>query len=42
MCGRWPRVSSIDKPEPVPYAKGSWGPAEAAELAKPGTWYLGE
>lgn len=31
-----------DKPEPIPYAKGSWGPAEAAELAKPGAWHLGE
>jgi glucose-6-phosphate 1-dehydrogenase len=31
-----------DKPEPIPYAKGSWGPAEAAALAKPGAWHLGE
>jgi glucose-6-phosphate 1-dehydrogenase len=31
-----------DKPEPMPYAKGSWGPAAAAELAKPGTWHLGQ
>jgi glucose-6-phosphate 1-dehydrogenase len=31
-----------DKPEPAPYAKGSWGPAAAAELAKPGTWHLGQ
>jgi len=31
-----------DKPEPIPYAKGSWGPAEAAELAQPGVWYLGQ
>jgi glucose-6-phosphate 1-dehydrogenase len=31
-----------DKPEPIPYTKGSWGPAEAAELAKPGIWHLGQ
>jgi len=31
-----------DKPEPIPYAEGSWGPAAAAELAKPGTWHLGQ
>ncbi|HEX3795712.1 MAG TPA: hypothetical protein VHV57_14570 [Acidimicrobiales bacterium] len=31
-----------DKPVPVPYAKGSWGPAEAAELAAPGAWHLGQ
>ena len=31
-----------DKPEPIPYAKGSWGPAEAAELAQPGVWHLGQ
>jgi glucose-6-phosphate 1-dehydrogenase len=31
-----------EKPEPVPYAKGSWGPAEAADLIHPEKWYLGE
>jgi glucose-6-phosphate 1-dehydrogenase len=31
-----------DKPEPIPYAKGSWGPAEAADLVKPGVWHLGQ
>jgi glucose-6-phosphate 1-dehydrogenase len=31
-----------DKPEPLPYAKGSWGPAAAADLAKPARWLLGE
>jgi glucose-6-phosphate 1-dehydrogenase len=30
-----------DKPEPVPYAKGSWGPAEAAQLVAPVQWRLG-
>jgi glucose-6-phosphate 1-dehydrogenase len=32
----------VDKPEPIPYAKGSWGPAEAAALIQPETWYLGQ
>jgi glucose-6-phosphate 1-dehydrogenase len=31
-----------DKPDPSPYSKGSWGPAKAADLAKPGHWLLGE
>ena len=31
-----------DKPQPIPYARGSWGPPEAAELARPHTWVLGE
>jgi glucose-6-phosphate 1-dehydrogenase len=31
-----------DKPEPVIYPKGSWGPPEAAKLAEPGHWLLGE
>jgi glucose-6-phosphate 1-dehydrogenase len=31
-----------DKPEPLPYAKGSWGPAAATELIQPENWYLGE
>jgi len=31
-----------NKPEPVPYARGSWGPREAAELARPHPWVLGE
>jgi glucose-6-phosphate 1-dehydrogenase len=30
------------KPEPVPYAPGSWGPASAAELAAPDGWLLGQ
>ncbi len=29
-----------DKPEPIIYPKGSWGPPEATELAKPGFWQL--
>ncbi len=31
-----------DKPEPLPYARGSWGPPQAAELARPHAWVLGE
>jgi glucose-6-phosphate 1-dehydrogenase len=31
-----------DKPEPLPYAKGSWGPAEATKLAAPSGWHLGQ
>jgi glucose-6-phosphate 1-dehydrogenase len=31
-----------NKPEPVSYAPGSWGPREAAELASPYVWVLGE
>ncbi len=30
------------KPEPIPYARGSWGPRQAVELARPHTWVLGE
>jgi glucose-6-phosphate 1-dehydrogenase len=29
-----------DKPEPIAYAKGSWGPAEAATLVSPRRWIL--
>jgi glucose-6-phosphate 1-dehydrogenase len=29
-------------PEVVPYAPGSWGPAEARELIAPGRWLLGQ
>ena len=31
-----------DKPQPILYAKGSWGPPAAAELAAPNVWYLGQ
>jgi glucose-6-phosphate 1-dehydrogenase len=31
-----------NKPQPIPYARGSWGPREAAELARPDSWVLGE
>ena len=29
-----------DKPEPLPYPRGSWGPAAAEELAGPAGWLL--
>lgn len=31
-----------DKPEPVTYPRGSWGPSEAGDLAAPRRWLLGE
>jgi glucose-6-phosphate 1-dehydrogenase len=31
-----------DPPAPRPYAPGSWGPAEAIELAAPDGWLLGQ
>ncbi|MCP9272117.1 glucose-6-phosphate dehydrogenase [Mycolicibacterium arenosum] len=31
-----------DPPQPQPYPKGSWGPAEATELAGPDGWRLGD
>jgi glucose-6-phosphate 1-dehydrogenase len=31
-----------NKPEPVRYARGSWGPHEAVALASPKAWVLGE
>ncbi len=30
-----------DKPAPLPYARGSWGPKVASDLPAPGTWLLG-
>jgi glucose-6-phosphate 1-dehydrogenase len=31
-----------DRPDPVPYARGSWGPDAARRLAEPHGWVLGE
>ena len=31
-----------DPPQPQPYPKGTWGPAEATELAGPDGWRLGD
>ncbi len=30
------------RPDPLPYAPGSWGPAAAADLARPWGWLLGQ
>ncbi len=40
----WKVASEIlnDKPEPLVYAKGSWGPPEAAALIAPDHWVLGQ
>ncbi len=39
----WTTVARVlaDRPAVKPYARGSWGPAEAAELAAPDGWILG-
>ncbi len=36
----WERAAPLltDPPEPLPYARGSWGPAAADSLAGPGGW----
>lgn len=31
-----------DRPDPLPYAPGSWGPDEAAALAAPHGWFAGD
>ena len=31
-----------DKPDPIPYPKGSWGPRQAAALLAPDEWRFGE
>jgi glucose-6-phosphate 1-dehydrogenase len=38
----WERAAPLleDPPEPLPYARGSWGPEAAAELAAPAGWRL--
>jgi glucose-6-phosphate 1-dehydrogenase len=40
----WERAAPLlaDPPEPLPYAKGSWGPEKALTLPGPGGWRLGE
>jgi glucose-6-phosphate 1-dehydrogenase len=38
----WKVAAAIvgEKPEPIIYPKGSWGPKEATALAKPDFWQL--
>jgi hypothetical protein len=31
-----------DKPEPITYAPGSWGPSEADDLVAPRRWFLSQ
>jgi glucose-6-phosphate 1-dehydrogenase len=31
-----------DKPEPISYARGSWGPSEADDLVSPRRWFLSQ
>lgn len=40
----WETVAPIlaDRPDPQPYARGSWGPEAARELAAPDGWLLGD
>ncbi|MHA3701586.1 glucose-6-phosphate dehydrogenase [Jatrophihabitans sp. YIM 134969] len=40
----WDAIAGIldDRPKPLPYARGSWGPESAALLAGPDGWLLGE
>jgi glucose-6-phosphate 1-dehydrogenase len=39
----WDAITGIlnDRPKPLPYAAGSWGPAEGETLAAPDGWLLG-
>jgi glucose-6-phosphate 1-dehydrogenase len=39
----WKVASAVleNKPEPVVYPRGSWGPKEAADLIRPDVWLLG-
>ncbi len=44
LADAWKAVNVLlhDKPKPVVYAKGSWGPPGAAELIAPDRWLLGQ
>jgi glucose-6-phosphate 1-dehydrogenase len=39
----WKVASAVleNKPEPIVYPRGSWGPKEAADLIRPEVWLLG-
>ena len=43
LAAAWDALAPVldDRPEVRPYAKGSWGPAEADRLAEPDGWLLG-
>ncbi len=44
LAATWEAVGPLlaNPPEVVPYAPGSWGPAQARELIAPGHWLLGQ
>ena len=44
LAAVWKSVGPLlaDRPQVVPYAPGSWGPAKARELIAPGRWLLGQ
>jgi glucose-6-phosphate 1-dehydrogenase len=43
LASAWTAITGLleDRPEPLPYARGSWGPAAADALAEPYGWLLG-
>ncbi len=44
LAHTWEVIEPVlqDRPPVRPYEQGSWGPAEAAALAEPGRWLLGQ
>ncbi|MCY1140091.1 glucose-6-phosphate dehydrogenase [Actinoplanes sp. Pm04-4] len=44
LSATWKTVEPLldDRPKPLPYAQGSWGPAAARKLAEPHRWLLGQ
>ncbi len=44
LAAVWKSVGPLleNRPKVVPYAPGSWGPAQARELIAPGRWLLGQ
>ncbi len=44
LADAWNVIAPIlqNRPTPLPYARGSWGPKAASELAAPDGWLLGE
>src|SRR5690242_2478917 len=44
LASVWKSVGPLlgERPRVVPYAPGSWGPAQARELIAPGRWLLGQ
>jgi glucose-6-phosphate 1-dehydrogenase len=44
LSATWKTVEPLldNRPKPLPYAQGSWGPAAARKLAEPHRWLLGQ